>query len=475
MIRIFAFLSFVFVTLQAIASENTIVVNGSFPGAQGKEIRLMTYGDQLSYREIEVGATIIDESGEFHFTFHNVDPLYVFFRIDHARMGLFVEPGIIYQLEFEPVDFSMLDDKNSSFLNPLYFNFTIHQPQNGVNKYINELEDLLYDFLSDNFALIHKSRNPAILKPIKDKTDSLFAHVENQYFRDYYRYLYAYYMQVGNLMSFNDIVREYFLNQKVLYHNSQYMNLFNTVFDTFIFAGSRKITITDLRHTVNNLNSYHALMDSLGKDTLLRNEVLRELVMLKGLQDMYGNPDFHKQNVKDILAYVKDTSKFPEHRNIAGNILYSKNYFAPGYPAPSFIVIDQQGDTIRVPDDFEGKYLYLGFWASWCETCLLDFVAMNALNDHYGENLSILGISTDRHFSEYSSVIDKQDIQWETAHFSGNYRLMDTYMVKSLPLYILIGPDGKILNYPALRPSEDLTTTLDRLLYLEQRKRSQER
>ncbi len=475
MIRLFTFLFLTFFTLQAFASVNTaIVVNGSFPGAQGKEIRLMKYGDQITYREIEIGSTIIDESGRFQFAFESIDPIYVFFRIDHARMGLFAQPDSNYLLEFEPVDFTTLDDKNNPYLNPLYFSFRILRPQNDINKYISELEDVLYDFLSDNFSLIYKSRNPAIFKPIKDKTDSLFAHVENDFFRNYYRYLYAYYMQVSNLMSFNDMVSEYLLNQEILYHNSQYMNLFNTVFDTYIFAGSRSITLSDLRHTVNNLNSYHALMDSLGKDTILRNEVLRELVMLKGLQDMYDNPDYRKANVEDILTYVKENSKFPHHRYIAGNILHSKKYFAPGYPAPSFEVVDRSGDTLRVPDDFKGKYLYLGFWASWCETCLLDFVAMNALQDHYGENLSILGISTDRHFPEYTSVMEKQDPHWKTAHFKGNYRLLDTYMVKSLPTYILISPEGKILSYPALGPSEDFATNFDRLLYLEQRRRSQE-
>jgi peroxiredoxin len=460
---------FLLLTGNIFASPFQIKIHGTFPGAQGREIRLLEYGDQISYREIEIASTTIDEEGAFTFSFSRFDPLYVFFRIDHARMGLFIEPGIEYTIGFDPVDFDRLDDRVNPYLNPWHFEYRVTNPDPNLNTRIDDLEDVWYDFLLENFVTIQKSRNLPLLQTLVQKTDSIYGHVENQYFKDYFRYKFAYYQQVANLKRFHDLAGEYILNQLVLYSNTQYMNFFNTLFDTYIFAGSRRITITDLRHTVNNLNSYHALMDSLGKDTILRNEVIRELVMLKGLQDMHGNPDYHQANVESILEYVEQNSKFHHHRNIAGNILYVKRNLKAGTDAPSFVIFDNSGNAMRIPEDFRGKFLYLNFWTSWCESCQLDFVALNEVFSRFSDHMEVINISSDRHAMAYESYVTRNTLPGRIAWFNRDFRLLDAYMVRSLPAYVLIDRDGKIVQYPARRPSDDIVTWMEWLLLQERR------
>jgi thiol-disulfide isomerase/thioredoxin len=468
MIRFFFLISLFFPSL-LISSPFEIVLKGSFPGAEGREIRLMEYGDQISYREMEISSAIVDEKSEFVFRFSKFNPQYVFFRIDHARMGLFVEPGIEYTLVFDAVNFDLLNDKFNPYLNPWFFKFEITQPPSEINTYINKLEDELYSFFSENFSIIHKSRNAAVFQPIINKTDSLFSAIENPFFKDYRRYQLAYYLQISNLARFNEMVNEYLIAQPVLYHNTQYMNFFNTVFDKYIFAGSRKITISDLRHTVNVLGSTHALMDSLGKDTLLRNEVLRELVMVKGLQDMHSNPDYIQANVEKMLLQVAESSKFPQHRIIARNILYEKQRYRSGNPAPSFNLVTNSGVALDFPNDFKGKYLYVVFWASWCESCLLDFIALNEVYTRHKDNLSIIGIATDRTPSSFQNMVNRQNFPWENVYFARDFRLLDAYQVRSLPTYVLIDREGRIISYPASKPSEDFITRLEWLLFQERR------
>ncbi len=452
------------------AGNFEIRMNGTFPGAEGQVIRLMQYHDQITYREKEIAVATIDQQGEFELSFNTYQAGYFFFRIDHARMGIFLEPGKIYHLEFEPVDFSSLDDSRNPYLDPWYFSFDVIKPVPSLDYHIEKLEDVFHDFLMNNFAAIHRSRNRKALEDFRLLTDSLFGDVENEYFQDYYRYKFAYYYRVANLDNFENMTRKYILNQPVLYHNTQYMNFFNTVFDTYIFAGSRQISKHELEHTVNRVGNYHALMDTLGKDTVLRNEVIRELVMLKALKDMHGDPDYRRSNVEQILAYASQYSKFPPHRNLASNILHQKKYLKQRSEAPAIVLKDADNQEVKIPDDFQGKYVYLGFWAAWCETCLRDFVALDEIYPEFKNDFTFIQVSTDRHKSIYDAFIENQQYPWKNLHFDGNFKLLDAYRVRNLPTYVLIDRQGKIISYPARGPGENLVTFFRWLLFEEERR-----
>lgn len=460
----FIFLFLLFQVKLLCATDFQVVINGSFPGAEGQVIRLMEYTDMISYREKEINYSVIDEEGNFRISFTCFSPQYVFFRVDYAQMGMFVEPGITYFLEFDSVDFSQLDDTRNPWLDPWYFNFVISEPKGELNSFINQLEELFFDFLEENFAAIHISRNKSLFDNFKKHTDTVFQHIDNEYFRNYYDYKFAFYYRLANIERFDRQMNNYIINRHVLYNNTQYMNYFNRVFDTYIFAGSRSVSIQDLSHTVNNLNSYHALMDSLGKDTLLRNEVLRELVLLKALQDMHGNVDFRQKNVENILSYIQTNSKFREHRQIAGNILHSKNYLSTGSQAPEFTIYDMDDNPVNIPGDFEGKFIYMGFWATWCETCLLEIIAMQELYEKYNEDFVFVNISTDRHRSFYQAFVNNHKPQWHSFHFDRDFRLIDAYQVRMLPTFVLIDEKGNIIQYPARKPSDDLNVRFDWLL-----------
>jgi len=465
--RFFIFLIVGSLSVVLNAAPFEIIVDGIIPGARGKEIRLLEYSDLISYRENQIGAAICDETGQFSFSFTRFEPQYVFFRIDHARMGMFVEPGENYSLVFDTINFNALDDRINPYLNPWYFDFEIEDSQ--LNALIDDFEDVLYEFLSNNFETIQRGRNQDTFTSFLQLTDSLFSGTENTYFENYFRYKLGYYLHVSNIRTFANTYREYFMDQPLRYQNTQYMNLFNTLFETYIFAGSRRISGYDLRYTVNDLGSYNALMDSLGKDTILRNEAFRELVMIKGLQDMHGNPDYETDKVEGILMHVQGNSKFPQHRIIAQNIIHQKNYLVQGSPSPPFQLLGSGGDTIYIPDDFAGKYLYIGFWASWCESCQLDFIALRELYDKYGDDLHVLTISTDRHMADYHDFKSRNSFPWADFHFNYDFKLLDDYQVRSLPGYVLIDREGNVINYPAQRPSDDLFGWLEWLIARDKR------
>ena len=64
--------------------------------------------------------------------------------------------------------------------------------------------------------------------------------------------------------------------------------------------------------------------------------------------------------------------------------------------APDFSIADLQGNTLTL-SGYEGKVLFINFWATWCPPCrkeIPDFI--EATRDLKGEGLEILGISVDQ-------------------------------------------------------------------------------
>ncbi len=450
------------------AGDFIVKIEGVFPGSEGKNIRLLKYAEQIAYAREEIADTTIDEDGLFYFSFRAYEPIYVFYRIDHARMGHYVEPGNNYRIVFEPVGFDTLDDRQNPYLNPWHFDFKLYneEEQDNLNKAISAFNNIFDDFLLEHFSGVVRRRLNKPFENFRDHTDSLFQVEISEYpfFKDYYEYKYALYYRIANIKTPLSLFDDYIINRPVLYNNPQYMDFFNTVFDKYLIAGSRNITVNDLLTTVNRHGSYYALMDSLGKDTILRNEVLRELVMLKSLKDMYYHHDFSKRNVSSIIQYVHHHSKFPEHRNIAGNIINNFEHLEKGFPAPALELQGKSGEVISL-DKFRGNFVLLNFWSTWCVPCLAEFSVMEELHEEHNERIAFVSVSVDRNEGEYTRFVNESNYPWKFFHFNDNFRMFDMYEVYRLPLYVLIDPQGNIVENVAPFPSRGLDRRIARILF----------
>ena len=64
--------------------------------------------------------------------------------------------------------------------------------------------------------------------------------------------------------------------------------------------------------------------------------------------------------------------------------------------APDFILEDLNGNKLSL-SDFEGKVLFMNFWATWCGPCraeIPDFIEV--YNKYQDMGMAILGVSVDR-------------------------------------------------------------------------------
>ncbi|MFQ6615463.1 MAG: TlpA family protein disulfide reductase [Fidelibacterota bacterium] len=65
-----------------------------------------------------------------------------------------------------------------------------------------------------------------------------------------------------------------------------------------------------------------------------------------------------------------------------------------GKIAPDFQLADVEGNQVSLTD-LQGKVVVINFWATWCAPCREEIPGFVKLQDKYGDDLAIVGISMD--------------------------------------------------------------------------------
>jgi thiol-disulfide isomerase/thioredoxin len=131
--------------------------------------------------------------------------------------------------------------------------------------------------------------------------------------------------------------------------------------------------------------------------------------------------------------------------------------FRKGAMAPEFILCDLLGKAYHLAD-FKGKMVYMDLWATWCPHCIELEDDWNNLAKSYSGNPDIvfLSVSLDDKVDTWKQYIKKRPLEGILTHGGDgglNGIFGKSYDIQSLPHFILLDGDGKILQYDAPRPS----------------------
>ena len=132
---------------------------------------------------------------------------------------------------------------------------------------------------------------------------------------------------------------------------------------------------------------------------------------------------------------------------------------SPGAKAFRFVTMDIHGTPLRLAD-FEGKYVLLDFWASWCVPCRKGNPHLIKLYQRYKDRgLEIIGIADDDNKPEaWKKAVAKDGIgMWKHVlrgyvraqrgkEDPANGDLSDHYGIHTLPTKIFIDPEGIIIG-----------------------------
>ena len=120
-----------------------------------------------------------------------------------------------------------------------------------------------------------------------------------------------------------------------------------------------------------------------------------------------------------------------------------------GKKAPGFTQNDPDGNPVSL-SDFQGKYVLLDFWASWCGPCRQENPNLvKAYAAYKDKGFEILGVSLDNKDGKEAWVkaIEKDGLTWTQVSDlnSWNNEVARSYGVRAVPQSYLIDPQGVIV------------------------------
>lgn len=93
--------------------------------------------------------------------------------------------------------------------------------------------------------------------------------------------------------------------------------------------------------------------------------------------------------------------------------------------------------------DYEGKWVLLNFWASWCDPCREEAPAIESFARENRDRVAVVGMASNDLTTDAENFASEYDLTYDLLH-DGDGARMDAYNVKGLPESFLIDPDGNI-------------------------------
>lgn len=159
--------------------------------------------------------------------------------------------------------------------------------------------------------------------------------------------------------------------------------------------------------------------------------------------------DFDVEEIEGLFMSIDEKHRETFTGKAFAQRIEAANLIGIGKKAPDFTQNDQDGNPVSL-SDFEGEYVLIDFWASWCGPCRQEnpnlVKAYEAYND---KGFEILGVALENNDGRgaWLNAIEKDGLTWtQVSDFnSWNNDVARVYGVRAIPQSYLIDPNGVIV------------------------------
>ncbi len=144
--------------------------------------------------------------------------------------------------------------------------------------------------------------------------------------------------------------------------------------------------------------------------------------------------------------------------------------FPAGTSSPIFTSYKNADGSFSSLEDFQGSFVYIDVWATWCGPCIAEIPALEKLQKNYtNKNLTFLSISIDQEkdFDKWLAMIADKDLGGNQVFADNAWEseFIKAYLINSIPRFILVDKESNIVSADAPRPSDPaIRKMLEKLL-----------
>ncbi len=153
-----------------------------------------------------------------------------------------------------------------------------------------------------------------------------------------------------------------------------------------------------------------------------------------------------------VERFIKNiTSKYEKEHSFATKL-------DKGSVSPAFEDYENIDGSKTSLSDFKGQYVFIDVWATWCTPCKAQIPYLEELEKEYkDENIVFVSMSVDKPSDKekWSKMVKDKNMSGVQilAPNATKSEFALAYNINSIPRFILIDPQGNIVDFDAPRPS----------------------
>ena len=174
-------------------------------------------------------------------------------------------------------------------------------------------------------------------------------------------------------------------------------------------------------------------------------------VWMKGLKSMAMSVSYmegypYKEEAVSLFNSLPESWKQSAVGKDVRTALFPPEVAEAGKPLADGDLYDLQGGVHHL-SDFKGKYILLDLWSRGCGPCLMALPEMRELHAQYKERLVMVSLSIDTKEGWEAASKQHEMSWWNLNDLQGMSGLYARYGVRGIPHYVMISPEGIVLEH----------------------------
>lgn len=118
---------------------------------------------------------------------------------------------------------------------------------------------------------------------------------------------------------------------------------------------------------------------------------------------------------------------------------------------------DADGNEVKLSSLY-GKLTYIDIWATWCPPCCREIPFLEQVVEQFKdeEGIQFISISCDQDANAWQTKLATDQPDWMQFILSPEEAstFLGTLGINSIPRFMLLAPDGRVLEFDCIRPSD---------------------